>query len=96
MWRTMNGHGLVYIHKKKEMDDVQQECDARRDGMIDRKLRISGGMGKIRVPPDRHLPQSDAGRPTRRSRATNAHDALQLANTGGLVSVGNGRPADVR
>jgi FMN phosphatase YigB (HAD superfamily) len=47
LWRAVDGHVLIYIHKEEELDDVERLYPARRYVMIDDKLRILDAMKKI-------------------------------------------------
>lgn len=43
---AVEGHVLIYIHKDREMDDIQRRYPSAHYVMIDDKLRILGGMKK--------------------------------------------------
>jgi len=47
LWRTFDGHVLIYVHKEEELDYVEELYPARRYVMIDDKLRILDAMKKI-------------------------------------------------
>ncbi len=40
LWREVDGHVLIYVHKEDELDDVERLYPARRYVLIDDKLRI--------------------------------------------------------
>jgi len=40
IWRAVDGNVLIYIHKEKELDDVERRFPARHYVMVDDKLRI--------------------------------------------------------
>jgi len=40
LWRAVDSHVLIYIHKERELDDVERLYPARRYVLIDDKLRI--------------------------------------------------------
>jgi len=44
---AVDGHALIYVHKEKELDDVQQRYPAEHYVMVDDKLRILAAMKKI-------------------------------------------------
>jgi FMN phosphatase YigB (HAD superfamily) len=47
LWRAVDGHVLIYVHKEEELDDVERLYPAKRYVMIDDKLRILDAMKKI-------------------------------------------------
>jgi len=40
LWNAFAGDVLIYVHKERELDDVERWCPARRYVLIDDKLRI--------------------------------------------------------
>ena len=44
LWRAVDGHVLIYVHKEQELDDVERLYPARHYVMIDDKLRILNAM----------------------------------------------------
>jgi len=44
---AVDGHALIYVHKEKELDDVEQRYPADHYVMVDDKLRILAAMKKI-------------------------------------------------
>jgi len=47
IWETVEGNVLIYIHKEKELDDVEKRFPASRYVLIDDKLRILSDVKKI-------------------------------------------------
>jgi FMN phosphatase YigB (HAD superfamily) len=46
LWRAVDGHVLIYVHKEEELDDVERLYPAKHYVMIDDKLRILDSMKK--------------------------------------------------
>lgn len=46
LWRAVDGHVLIYIHKEQELDDVIAHYPARHYVLIDDKLRILSAVKK--------------------------------------------------
>ena len=44
IWRAVDGHVLIYVHKEEELEDVERLYPARHYVMIDDKLRILDAM----------------------------------------------------
>lgn len=44
LWRAVDGHVLIYVHKERMLDDVDERYPARRYVMVDDKLRILSAM----------------------------------------------------
>ncbi len=44
LWRAVDGHVLIYIHKEEELADVERLYPAKRYVMVDDKLRILAAM----------------------------------------------------
>ena len=47
LWNAVEGRVLVYIHKEKMLDDVEQRYPARHYVMVDDKLRILAAMKEV-------------------------------------------------
>jgi len=47
LWEAVEGRVLIYIHKERMLDDVEQRYPARHYVMVDDKLRILAAMKKI-------------------------------------------------
>ena len=47
LWQAVQGRVLVYIHKEKMLDDVEQRYPARHYFMVDDKLRILAAMKNL-------------------------------------------------
>ena len=47
LWQAVQGRVLIYIHKEKMLDDVEQRYPARHYFMVDDKLRILAAMKNI-------------------------------------------------
>jgi len=47
IWETVEGNVLIYIHKEKELDDVEKRFPAAHYVLIDDKLRILSEVKKI-------------------------------------------------
>jgi hypothetical protein len=47
LWRAMDGHVLIYIHKERELDDVERLYPAKHYVLIDDKLRILSAVKQI-------------------------------------------------
>ena len=47
LWQAVQGRVLIYIHKEKMLDDVEQRYPARNYVMVDDKLRILAAMKNI-------------------------------------------------
>ena len=47
LFEAVNGNVLIYVHKEKELDDVEQRFPAGHYVMVDDKLRILEAMKKI-------------------------------------------------
>lgn len=47
IWRAVDSHVLIYIHKEQELDDVERLYPAKHYIMIDDKLRILTAMKQI-------------------------------------------------
>ncbi|NMM39138.1 MAG: HAD family hydrolase [Glaciimonas sp.] len=47
LWDAVDGRVLIYIHKEKMLDDVEQRYPARHYVMVDDKLRILAAMKNI-------------------------------------------------
>lgn len=47
IWETVEGNVLIYIHKEKELDDVEKRFPATRYVLIDDKLRILSDVKEI-------------------------------------------------
>jgi FMN phosphatase YigB (HAD superfamily) len=47
LWQAVQGRVLIYIHKERMLDDVEQRYPARHYVMVDDKLRILAAMKKI-------------------------------------------------
>jgi FMN phosphatase YigB (HAD superfamily) len=47
LWRAVDGHVLIYIHKERELDDVERLYPAKRYVLIDDKLRILAAVKQI-------------------------------------------------
>ncbi len=47
LWQAVEGRVLIYIHKERMLDDVEQRFPARHYVMVDDKLRILTAMKKI-------------------------------------------------
>ena len=47
LWDAVEGRVLIYIHKERMLDDVEQRYPARHYVMVDDKLRILAAMKKI-------------------------------------------------
>ncbi len=48
LWEAVEGRVLIYIHKERMLDDVEQRYPARHYVMVDDKLRILAAMKEIR------------------------------------------------
>ncbi|HKI71446.1 MAG TPA: HAD family hydrolase, partial [Verrucomicrobiae bacterium] len=44
---AVNGNVLIYVHKEKELDDVERRFPAKHYVMVDDKLRILAAMKKV-------------------------------------------------
>ena len=47
LWKAVDGHVLIYIHKEQMLDDVEYRYPARHYVMVDDKLRILAAMKKV-------------------------------------------------
>jgi hypothetical protein len=47
LWRAMDGRVLIYIHKERELDDVERLYPAKHYVLIDDKLRILSAVKQI-------------------------------------------------
>jgi FMN phosphatase YigB (HAD superfamily) len=47
LWQAVEGRVLIYVHKERMLDDVEQRFPARHYVMVDDKLRILTAMKKI-------------------------------------------------
>ncbi len=47
LWKAVEGRVLIYIHKERMLDDVEQRYPARRYAMVDDKLRILTAMKQV-------------------------------------------------
>lgn len=47
LWEAVDGEVLIYVHKEKMLDDIQQRYPARHYVMIDDKLRILAAMKNV-------------------------------------------------
>jgi hypothetical protein len=47
LWEAVEGRVLIYIHKERMLEDVEQRYPARHYVMVDDKLRILAAMKKI-------------------------------------------------
>ena len=47
LWEAVDGRVLIYIHKERMLDDVEQRYPARHYLMIDDKLRILAAMKNV-------------------------------------------------
>jgi FMN phosphatase YigB (HAD superfamily) len=47
LWEAVDGRVLIYIHKERMLDDVEQRYPARHYVMVDDKLRILAAMKNI-------------------------------------------------
>jgi len=47
LWRAVEGHVLIYIHKEEELAEVERRRPARRYVLVDDKLRILDAVKKI-------------------------------------------------
>ena len=47
LWQAVEGRVLIYIHKEKMLDDVEQRYPARHYFMVDDKLRILAAMKNV-------------------------------------------------
>src|SRR4030095_6869930 len=47
MFETVDGNVLIYVHKEKELDDVEQRYPAEHYVLVDDKLRILAAVKKI-------------------------------------------------
>jgi FMN phosphatase YigB (HAD superfamily) len=47
LWKAVESHVLIYIHKEQMLDEVEKRYPARRYVMIDDKLRILAAMKRI-------------------------------------------------
>jgi len=47
LWETFEGNVLIYIHKEKELDDVESRFPAQHYVLIDDKLRILSAVKKV-------------------------------------------------
>lgn len=47
LWRAVDGHVLIYVHKEKMLEDVAQRYPARHYMLVDDKLRILSAMKAI-------------------------------------------------
>jgi FMN phosphatase YigB (HAD superfamily) len=47
IYEAVNGKVLIYIHKEKELEDVERRCPADRYVLIDDKIRILSDVKKI-------------------------------------------------
>lgn len=47
LWQAVQGRVLIYIHKEKMLDDVEQRYPARHYFMVDDKLRILAAMKNL-------------------------------------------------
>src|SRR4030095_16842954 len=47
MFETVDGNVLIYVHKEKELDDVEQRYPAEHYVLVDDKLRILAAIKKI-------------------------------------------------
>lgn len=45
--QAVEGHALIYIHKERELDDVEKHYPARRYVLVDEKLRILAAVKKL-------------------------------------------------
>lgn len=46
LWKAVDGHVLIYVHKEQMLDDIQQRYPAHHYVVIDDKLRILAAMKK--------------------------------------------------
>lgn len=47
LWKAVHGRVLIYIHKERMLDDVEQRHPARHYVMVDDKLRILAAMKNV-------------------------------------------------
>lgn len=47
LWRAVDGRVLIYIHKEKALDDIEQHFPARHYVMIDDKVRVLTAMKQV-------------------------------------------------
>jgi FMN phosphatase YigB (HAD superfamily) len=47
LWKAVEGRVLIYIHKERMLDDVEQRYPARHYFMVDDKLRILAAMKAV-------------------------------------------------
>ncbi|MGH6848838.1 MAG: HAD family hydrolase [Methylocella sp.] len=47
LWTAVDGRVLIYVHKERELADVERFCPAKRYVMIDDKLRILNAIKKV-------------------------------------------------
>jgi FMN phosphatase YigB (HAD superfamily) len=47
LWAAVDGHVLIYIHKERMLDDVEQRYPAARYVVVDDKLRILAAMKSV-------------------------------------------------
>ncbi|BBP03875.1 hypothetical protein TPL01_04340 [Sulfuriferula plumbiphila] len=47
LWDAVEGRVLIYLHKEKMLDDIEQRYPARHYVMVDDKLRILAAMKKV-------------------------------------------------
>ena len=47
LWRAVDGHVLIYVHKEQELAEVERLYPARRYVMIDDKLRILHALKEV-------------------------------------------------
>jgi len=47
LWDAVDGRALIYLHKEKMLDDVEQRYPARHYVMVDDKLRILAAMSTV-------------------------------------------------
>jgi FMN phosphatase YigB (HAD superfamily) len=47
LWNAFGGDVLIYVHKERELDDVQRRCPAERYVLVDDKLRILAAVKKV-------------------------------------------------
>lgn len=47
LWQAVDGEVLIYVHKEKMLDDIQQRYPARHYVMVDDKLRILAAMKNV-------------------------------------------------
>src|SRR5262249_58203969 len=72
LWDAFGGDVLIYVHKERELDDVERRFPAGRYVLVDDKIRVlaagqaaGGGRGAAVLPP--HGPHAPAPRRPARS-----------------------------